>query len=521
MNTKNTLFLAKHTFLAIAFLLLSTIVANAQTVFGFQNYSGDHLWSNAANWTDSQKPTDETAVVMVYADVIVDEDINIGTLHNSNNCTLTVLTGRTVFVNNGIEWGDNDFILEDKAELVYRDPLHVIIKKSVSAFDNNAQLASLIASPVKEEILPSIENGILTDYESGYVLYAFNSNNLGNVDSLWIDFKKSPFSLANGNAYLYANAFDTTLLFEGTTIGYNTEFDLSYHPENGAFAGCHFTGNPLPCNAFLDRSYYILSDESKSLIAVANSETRSIAPCSGIILNSIGPEDNSVSFSFMPFLQNLENKGYIEITSAKSNAPTLVLDQALLSFNEGDDLIKYVYYKNTPQVYFNKDGKDFAILSIENTDYQTLRFKTTENGSYTLHFNLKNLSLPYLHLWDNITGNKVDLLANPNYTFNSSTSDYASRFKLVFDPHYGVGDFEDGPSTGSGAFAYYANGEIVINGVETCHGASLQIIDMTGRVVVSMGDVSGNVSTNGWAKGVYVLRLNITDGVRTQKMVIQ
>ena len=77
MNTKNTLFLTKCTFLATAFLLLSAIVANAQTVFGFQNNSGDHLWSNAENWTGNQKPTGEAAVVKVYADVIIDENVDI------------------------------------------------------------------------------------------------------------------------------------------------------------------------------------------------------------------------------------------------------------------------------------------------------------------------------------------------------------------------------------------------------------------------------------------------------------
>ena len=499
-------------------ILFSTMVfAQAQTFLGT---AGDGLWSNANNWLDGVKPDGMFSEATISANVFVDEDVSIGTLYNSNNCALTVLTGRTLYVNNNIEWGDNDFILEDKAKLVYGNPLHVKIKKNISAFDNNAQLLSLVASPVKEEVMPSIENGFLTDYENGYVLYAFNPNNLGHSDSLWIDFKKSPFSLTNGNAYLYANAFDTTLLFEGTTIGYSAEFDLSYHPENGAFAGCHFTGNPLPCNAFLNRSYYILSDESKSLIAVANSETRSIAPCSGIILNSIGPEDTGVLFSHMPFFQYLENNGYIEITSAKSNAPTMVLDQALLSFNEGDDLVKYVYYKNTPQVYFNKDDKDLAILSIDSTNYQTLRFKAAENGSYALHFNLKNLGLNYLHLWDNLTGANVDLLANPNYTFNASTSDYTSRFKLVFDPHYDVEEFEDGPSTGSGTFAYYANGEIVINDIETQDFASIQIVDLTGRVIVS-GDATNRIPTRGMTPGIYVLRLKTQNGVRTQKIMIQ
>ena len=102
--------------------------------------------------------------------------------------------------------------------------------------------------------------------------------------------------------------------------------------------------------------------------------------------------------------------------------------------------------------------------------------------------------------------------------FNATTTDYASRFKLIFDPHYGVG--EDGPSADSEAFAYYANGEIVINDVETCHGASLQIMDMTGRVIMKR-DATNRVSTSGLAKGVYLLRLDMTNGIRTQKIVIQ
>jgi len=45
-------------------------------------------------------------------------------------------------------------------------------------------------------------------------------------------------------------------------------------------------------------------------------------------------------------------------------------------------------------------------------------------------------------------------------------------------------------------------------------------VDMLGCVVVSLGDVSGNVSTQGMPAGVYVLRLIDGDSVRTQKIVI-
>jgi hypothetical protein len=40
--------------------------------------------------------------------------------------------------------------------------------------------------------------------------------------------------------------------------------------------------------------------------------------------------------------------------------------------------------------------------------------------------------LDYLHLIDNLTGADVDLLQMPEYTFTAKTTDYASRFRLVF-----------------------------------------------------------------------------------------
>ena len=67
-------------------------------------------------------------------------------------------------------------------------------------------------------------------------------------------------------------------------------------------------------------------------------------------------------------------------------------------------------------------------------------------------------------------------------------------------------------------FAYYAEGEIRL--VETCHGASLQVVDMMGRVVLA-GDAMNRVPTAGMTAGVYVLRLINGEKVMTQKIVIE
>lgn len=493
-------------FFAVTFIFLTTIFAQAQTFLGTV---GDGLWSNADNWLDGQKPTGMFSEVMVSADVVVDEDVSIGTLNNSGNYSLTVLANKMLMVNVAINWGDNDFILEDNAELVYGEPLQVTIKRVISAYDEDTHLWDLIASPVREDVVPSLENGFLTDPETGYVLYSFNESSVE-----WIDYKENPFAIENGKSYLYANALDTVLLFEGNTVGYTAEYNLSYHVENGVLAGCNFTGNPLPCQAYLNRSFYVLGDKGNSLIAVANSESQHVAPCTGIIVNSNGPDDTDLSFSHMPFFQYFGNQGYVEITVAKSNAPSLVLDQALLSFNPGDDLGEVSVFQDQPSLYFSRESSNYSILSVDSVEVQALKFKVEENGSYVLHVEPKGRTVEYLHLIDNITGQNVDLLAQPDYTFSASVNDYASRFKLVFRPDYGLEEFQNQN------FAYYSDGTIHLYNVETQSFASLQVIDMTGRVVVCT-DVARSIPTQGMAPGVYLLRLETQNGLLTQKIVIQ
>ena len=93
---------------------------------------------------------------------------------------------------------------------------------------------------------------------------------------------------------------------------------------------------------------------------------------------------------------------------------------------------KIALFEGAPQVFFTKENKDLAILSIDSTNMQPLKFRVEENGTYTLHFELKDLSLPYLHLIDNITGGNIDLLATPDYTFSANTNNYTSHKMAKF-----------------------------------------------------------------------------------------
>ena len=86
---------------------------------------------------------------------------------------------------------------------------------------------------------------------------------------------------------------------------------------------------------------------------------------------------------------------------------------------------------------------------------------------------------------------------------------YASRFKLVFSV---CGD-ADGDN---GNFAFISNDDIIINGEGT-----VQLIDMTGRIIVSVDGRTRYISTTGMTTGVYVLRLLESDDMKIQKIVIR
>ena len=157
-----------------------------------------------------------------------------------------------------------------------------------------------------------------------------------------------------------------------------------------------------------------------------------------------------------------------------------------------------------------KNGEEFAAVSTSSKSGELpMNFKAEKNGSYTITVDTENVDAEYIHLIDNMTGMDVDLLATPSYTFEAKTSDYASRFKLVF------GVKNEASESSDSNFAFMSNGNLVIDNIEG--EATLQIVDELGRVI-STETVSGsyNKALNLKA-GLYIINLN---GM-TQKIVVK
>ena len=209
----------------------------------------------------------------------------------------------------------------------------------------------------------------------------------------------------------------------------------------------------------------------------------------------------------------------LTLTDGAGNADIAVLELGRES-NEGAEKLRVG--NCNARISLALGHYEYAILfRNEVEDYQALHLEALVEGIYTLSWETANADFETLTLIDNITGETTDMLSNDSYTFEANPEQYASRFKIVIGDYKDVDEnIEDGSSTGSttaGTFAYNANGEIHF--VDTCYDASLQIIDMTGRVIYS-SDTKQTVSTKGMAPGVYILRLVSKTGTKIQKMVI-
>ena len=107
--------------------------------------------------------------------------------------------------------------------------------------------------------------------------------------------------------------------------------------------------------------------------------------------------------------------------------------------------------------------------------------------------------------------------SSASYTFEAKTSDYESRFRLVFSTQ--APEPVEGPDQ---PFAFIdASGNIIITA--DASDASLQVIDVMGHIVraVGLSHCGSRTTTAGLVPGVYVIRLINGNEIRTQKIVVE
>ena len=506
-------------------------------------------WNEAANWNTNDMPTADNQVA-IMADAI----IPAGFAAHATEVYLPDTVSLTI---------------EDGGQLYHTNAgVAATIEKTITAYTANNNGWHLISYPFAGSGLITNMTNLL---ENNYDLYYYDE-----LMHYWMNYKDGSNNftkLEAAQGYLYANSQEVTLGMTGTLEAGNatvsvplsysemspsSEPGISLDVEN-PLPGFNLVGNPFAHNVTtytgtdVANECYRLNEFGDELIISTVDASHPLKPGEGFFVKATG---NNASITF-----NANAKGETEVLEPverpnpqaserslnlepveRSKGATiqleitqngLLIDRFILK-SEGAPLEKFTLNENSTRIFATRDRQDWATIPMEGNE-QTVSFKAAKDGTYTLRVNVGNMDLDYLHLIDNMTGADVDLLVHSApehvegptqydgvstgsttcYTFTAKTTDYESRFRLVFNA--------DDASTGSASdapFAFVNNGNIVITA--DADDATLQVIDMMGRVIRTVGlSQCGSRTITGMSSGVYVLRLIDGDSIRTQKIVIE
>lgn len=476
---------------------LTTFTTLADGTMVFTNASGDGMWSTAANWTPGIPTISDNAVLRADATITGDAAAKKITFEGATNPTLTINDGGTLQTNNNV------------AATVKKH-----IKGYGAAHAGEAIGYCLIANPLNSTIY-SYNFSTIGLTSGNYDLYTWSYTTSDNLE--WRNYKAQTFNLVSGSGYLYANeADDVYLTFTGTVAANNNDVNkpLNYSDSGTyAFNGWNLVGNPFACNAYTkdatstDIAFYRMNNAGSGFEAA----TGAIKPMEGIFVKATA---TSQSFKFTRE-QPITSYGNGNLNISLANVVTsrdavATTDKAIVRFDGGGTLEKFMFREDNMKIYIPQDGTDFAVVASEAKGVMPVNVKVTTTGEYTISISNEDVDFTYLHLIDRLTGEDVDLLIEDSYTFYASPRDQENRFTLVFNSIDGNIDAT------SEIFAYQNGDQIIVSGEGT-----LQVYDVMGRFVANY-NVNGTESINAsqFENAVYIFRLVGTD-VKTQKIVIR
>ena len=354
---------------------------------------------------------------------------------NLNNCYYNAVAAASVLANQGTdasEMSNEALVAALGPNWTITDGLVVpkwmrTFTKAIAGYGTGNGGWQLIASPVNTVNLTNVPHL----FENVYDLYYFDQTG-GDNGKEWKNHKAHTdtfTTFASGQGYLYANSGDVTLTFTGVPYDGNGEVTLT-KDDGFEFSGWNLIGNPYPTAATLNKPFYRMNESGTALSAQVEANS-SVAAMEGVFVQA---STNNETATFTPQQSTLKG-GHNTVPMLNVNLArnrSEAIDNAIIRFDGGQSLAKFTLHKDDSRLYIPRGGTDYAIVTSKGQGEMPLNFKASENGTYTITVNLEGVEMEYLHLIDNMTGADIDLLAMPSYTFTAKTTDYESRFKLVF-----------------------------------------------------------------------------------------
>ena len=420
-------------------------------------------------------------------------------------------------IENGWSWGQNWYLISSAINTPY-------INKPAETAKTN--LVTVSESGDNKYDLYRF-NEAVTENEQGKILQWENYRSTDPVHS-GFSVNQAASTLENGRGYLYRNDDFYTIIFEGyLNVPSSVNYALSYSGTN-QFKGFHLIGNPYPHNIYkndeykssgdlpaindenLTVGYYELNREEyeQDRFVPVIGYNHPIKTSEGILVQTTSAHTLTITNTTNPAASYTPSKGrgdsgydniMFEVANSKSSDVTYAM------FCDGIGLNKINHLnENASMLYIRQNNKDFAIATMsDDTKSFNLNFEAKTTGMFTLSCKA-NGNFSYLHLYDRLTGNDVDMLLDGEYTFIASPTDNENRFLVVLDPLENL-------ETLDGTFAFQNGNDIIVNGE-----GNLQIFDVMGRLIATQR-VNGVETVNVSTTGVYIFKLN----EKTQKIVVR
>lgn len=355
-----------------------------------------------------------------HYDIHEDTELPYLTLFPFDRCTIH--SDATLTVSGTLSNADTEnLIIKDGGQLVHSTAnVAATVEKNIEGYSSEQDNFYFLASPVTSCDASCVKTGT-------YDLFSYDE-----LTHYWINQKNANDNLSSTIGYLYANSSDQTLLFSGTLLPSENDFTInSLSHQANVLNGFNLVGNPFACQAYINQDFYILDNDK---VILNETQNYPIKPCEAVFVKAT-EESNSVTFSkSIPLKSN--NSIDLSVSGNRSNN----IDRVRIRFDEGCAMEKFTLNENLTQLYIPQDGNHFSVVSASPTvNEMPVSFKAAKNGTYTITINTENLNVNYLHLVDNLTGADVDFLnaatstGLANYTFNAKTTDYPTRFKIVFN----------------------------------------------------------------------------------------
>ena len=389
----------------------------------------DGDWDNVDNWEPAELPTTDKNV-RIEANAI----IPAGVIAEANK--VTIEEGGSITIKDGGQLKQSSATLQ------------VTMEKEITGYGEGTGNYYLISSPFtgRTQFGESSWNHVENLIGGTYDLYTFDPT-FGEGEE-WVNYKANSSHIAyqseaQGNAglfeeigYLYANQDTITLNFIGKTGKSN---NVSTEPKalvcDSINKGWALVGNYFACNAYLtvvdsigetmEANYYVMNAAGDNLVLAET--TDGIAPLNSafVYLETTGYYQLQ-SDEPTPAKYGRTGKFIMNLSQGSEN-----VDQAVVRFGKGRNLEK-MSLKNNSKLYFTMKDKDYAVVYTMRQGEMPVNFKAETAGSYTINFAADGVSFKELVLVDNVNETKVDLLANPSYTFETEAGEFAGRFTIVY-----------------------------------------------------------------------------------------